>query len=201
MGLKYQRATSSWVLLETLCNLVANSPDSTVGVASSTSQPQTIDAQMEKNCCWEEISVPWNSCRLPLLETSDHHTQKKKKKMNWQARRCTLDYCVWAIDYRCFWLSAKLSSSNPNFSKPRTRAAKSDFSSWLTQQLPGRLKSTIPNLQIYLPHKTNSEKLELGIDNPCRIVFFWVSLRTHEFIFHCHIYSLWFERWFEIVKS
>jgi hypothetical protein len=38
--------------------------------------------------------------------------------------------------------------------------------------LLGRLKSTIPNLQIYLPKKANSEKLGLGIDNPCRIVFF-----------------------------
>jgi hypothetical protein len=38
--------------------------------------------------------------------------------------------------------------------------------------LLGRLKSTIPNLQISLPKKANSEKLGLGIDNPCRIVFF-----------------------------
>jgi hypothetical protein len=34
------------------------------------------------------------------------------------------------------------------------------------------LKSTIPNLQIYLPKNVNSEKLGLGIDNPCRIVSF-----------------------------
>jgi hypothetical protein len=64
-----------------------------------------------------------------------------------------------------------LSSPNPNFSKPRTRTENSDFWSWLTHQLFGRLKSTIPNLQIYLPTKANSEKLGLGIDNPCRIVF------------------------------
>jgi hypothetical protein len=38
--------------------------------------------------------------------------------------------------------------------------------------LLGRLKSTIPNLQIYPPKKANSEKLGLGIDNPCRIAFF-----------------------------
>jgi hypothetical protein len=38
--------------------------------------------------------------------------------------------------------------------------------------LLGRLKFTIPNLQIYLPKKANFEKLGLGIDNPCRIVFF-----------------------------
>ncbi len=34
------------------------------------------------------------------------------------------------------------------------------------------MKSTIPNLQIYLPKKANPEKLGLGIDNPCRIAFF-----------------------------
>jgi hypothetical protein len=38
--------------------------------------------------------------------------------------------------------------------------------------LLGRLKSTIPNLQIYSLKMANSEKLGLGIDNPCRIVFF-----------------------------
>jgi hypothetical protein len=38
--------------------------------------------------------------------------------------------------------------------------------------LLGRLKSTIPNLQIYLPIKANSENLGLGIDNPFRIAFF-----------------------------
>jgi hypothetical protein len=34
------------------------------------------------------------------------------------------------------------------------------------------MKSTIPNLQIYLPKKANSEKLGLATDNPCRIVEF-----------------------------
>jgi hypothetical protein len=38
--------------------------------------------------------------------------------------------------------------------------------------LLGRLKSTIPNLKIYLPKKANSEMLGLGIDNPRRIVYF-----------------------------
>jgi hypothetical protein len=65
------------------------------------------------------------------------------------------------------------SSSSPNFLKPRTITANSDFQSSLTHPLLGRLKSTIPNLQIYLPKKANSEKLGLGIDNPCRIVFFF----------------------------
>jgi hypothetical protein len=32
-----------------------------------------------------------------------------------------------------------------------------------------KIKSTIPNLQIYLPKKTNYEKLGLGIDYPCKI--------------------------------
>jgi hypothetical protein len=64
-----------------------------------------------------------------------------------------------------------LSSSNPNFSKPRSRTGNSDFLSRLTQQLLGRLKSTIPDLQIYLPKKANFEKLGLGIGNTYRIVF------------------------------
>jgi hypothetical protein len=64
-----------------------------------------------------------------------------------------------------------LSSPNPNFSKPRRRTANSDFLSRLTHQLLGRVKATVPNLQIYLPKKANSEKLGLGIDNPRRIVF------------------------------
>jgi hypothetical protein len=65
-----------------------------------------------------------------------------------------------------------LSISNPNFSKPRSKTADLDLWSRLTPQLFGRLKSTIPNSQICLPKKANSEKLGLGIDNPCRIVFF-----------------------------
>ncbi len=105
-----------------------------------------------------------------------------------------------------------------DFSKPRTRTANSDFWSRLTHQILRTLKSTIPNLQIYLPKMANSEKLGLGIDNPCMIVF--LSLRmnkclervndrhfgilessatqwyqvvspTQEFYFHRHIYSLW----------
>ncbi len=71
-----------------------------------------------------------------------------------------------------------MSSPNPNFSKPRSRTATSDFWSRLTNQLIGRLKSTIPNLQIYLPKMANSEKLGLRIDNPCRIVF--LSLRMNK---------------------
>jgi hypothetical protein len=38
--------------------------------------------------------------------------------------------------------------------------------------LLGRLKATIPNLQIYLPKMANSEKLGLGLVNSCRAVFF-----------------------------
>jgi hypothetical protein len=64
-----------------------------------------------------------------------------------------------------FVVRPQLSSSNSNFSKPGTRTANSDFWSGLTHQLLGRSKSTIPNLQTYLPKKANSEKLGLGIDN------------------------------------
>jgi hypothetical protein len=56
--------------------------------------------------------------------------------------------------------------------KSRTRTANSDFWSRLTHEFLGRLKSTIPNLQMYLPKKLNFEKLGLGSDNPCRIVSF-----------------------------
>jgi hypothetical protein len=38
--------------------------------------------------------------------------------------------------------------------------------------LLGRLKSKIPNLQVYQPKKANSEKLGLGVDNPCRMGVF-----------------------------
>jgi hypothetical protein len=72
----------------------------------------------------------------------------------------------------------QLSSPNPNFSKPRTRTANSDFWSWLTHQLLGRLEFTIPNLHIYLPKQANSEKLGLVIHNPCRIYF--LSLRMNK---------------------
>jgi hypothetical protein len=71
-----------------------------------------------------------------------------------------------------------LSSSNPNSSKPRTGTANFDFWSRLSHEFLGRLKSTIPNLQIYLPKEANFEKLGLWIDNPCRIVF--LSLRMNK---------------------
>jgi hypothetical protein len=66
----------------------------------------------------------------------------------------------------------QLSSPNPNFSKPRTRTENSDFGSCLTHQFLGRLKFTIPNLQIYLTKRASSEKVGLGVDNPRTIVFF-----------------------------
>ncbi len=83
------------------------------------------------------------------------------------------------IDYRSdnmrFWLSAHNcqvptpTSQNLELEQPiRTFGA-----DWLTHFLHGRLKSTISNLQMYIPKKANSEKLGLAIDNPCRI-FFWV---------------------------
>ncbi len=87
------------------------------------------------------------------------------------------------IDYRCdnrrfLVFHPRFSNSNQNFSKPRSRTANSDFRSRLTHRLLGRLKSTIPNLQIYLPKKASSEKLGLGIDNLRRIVF--QSLRMNK---------------------
>jgi hypothetical protein len=48
----------------------------------------------------------------------------------------------------------------------------------MSHELLGRLIFTIHNLQIYLPKKANFEKLGLGIDNPCRIVF--LSLRMNK---------------------
>ncbi len=76
---------------------------------------------------------------------------------------------LWMRRWAFLVVRPQLSSPNPNISKPRSRTENSDFWSWLTHQLLGRWKSTIPNLQIYLPKKANSEKLGLGIDNPCRI--------------------------------
>ncbi len=127
------------------------------------------------------------------------------------------------IDYICdnrrfFVVRPQLSSLKPNFSKPRTRTGNSDFWSRLTHEFLGRLKSTIPNLQMSSPKKANCEKLGLGIDNPCRILF--LSLRMNKcleriddghfwspgvfsyamiprcrpnsrYFFHRRIYSLW----------
>jgi integral membrane sensor domain MASE1 len=94
--------------------------------------------------------------------------------------RFLIAFLTWTIDVTIGVLVVhpRLSSSNPNFSKLRNRTADSDFLSRLTHQLLGRLKSTVANLQIYLPRKANSEKLGLGIDNPHRIVF--LSLRTNK---------------------
>jgi hypothetical protein len=72
----------------------------------------------------------------------------------------------------------QLSSPNPHFSKPRIWAANWDIWSRLTHELLGRLKFTIPILQIYSPKKANFEKLGLGLDNPCRIVFLSLQMNT-----------------------
>jgi hypothetical protein len=56
---------------------------------------------------------------------------------------------------------------------PRSITANLDVWGRLTRQLLGRLKSTIPNQEIYSPKRANSEKLGLGIDKySCRIIFF-----------------------------
>jgi hypothetical protein len=137
-------------------------------------------------------------------------------------------YSVLTIDYRCdnrrYWLSSahKLSSSNLNFLKPRTTTANSDFWSWLTHQLLGRLKSTIPNLQIYALKK--GKFWEVGVEDwqSTQDSFFfefadaqvlgegWWTRHfcipgvfsyamiprcgpdSRGFFFHRHIYSLWF---------
>ncbi len=65
-----------------------------------------------------------------------------------------------------------------NFSKPKIQAANSGFWSRLTHQLLGRLRFTIPNLQMYLPKKANFEMLGLGIDNLCKIVFLSLRMNT-----------------------
>jgi hypothetical protein len=97
----------------------------------------------------------------------------------WQFQRVP---AVKPIDYRLddrhFWLSKIFKSQPQHLKTYKSRTADSDFWSWLTHQLLGQLKSTIPNLQIYLPKKANSEKLGLGIDNLCRIVF--LSLRMNK---------------------
>jgi hypothetical protein len=88
------------------------------------------------------------------------------------------------IDYRCdnriFLLSRvhpQLSSSNPEFSKPKNRTANSDFRSRLINCLEDWNAQFLTCRSIYRK-KANSEKLGLGIDNPCRIVF--SSLRMNK---------------------
>jgi hypothetical protein len=55
-----------------------------------------------------------------------------------------------------------MSSPNPNFSKPTTKTANSDFWNRLTHQLLGRLKSTIRYEQIYLPKKGKFSEVGVG---------------------------------------
>ncbi len=56
------------------------------------------------------------------------------------------------------------------------------------------MKFTIPNLRIYLPKKADFEKLGLGIDNPCRIVF--LSLRMNECLEMVNDWHFWNPRVF-----
>jgi hypothetical protein len=72
----------------------------------------------------------------------------------------------------------QLSSPNPNFSKLEQQFR--IFWSRLAHKLLGRLKSKIPDLQIYQPKKANSEKLGLGIDNPRSTFFFFFFEFTGE---------------------
>jgi hypothetical protein len=129
----------------------------------------------------------------------------KKQSLTRKHKHYPIDY---SCDNRRFWLSAhNCQVPTPNFSKPRTRTANSDFWSRLTHQLLGRLRFTIPNMQIYLPKKANFEKLGFGFDNPCKIDFFeFADEQVESFslqlrndtkmspqlksFFHRHIYSL-----------
>jgi hypothetical protein len=105
--------------------------------------------------------------------------QDDKRKLK---RELYIDSTVVTVLYHRQWMREqaflvvrpRLSSPNPNFSKPRSTTENSYFSSRLTHQLLGRLKSTIPSLQMYLPKNANSAKLGLGIHKPCRIVFFFL---------------------------
>ncbi len=71
---------------------------------------------------------------------------------------------------------------NPNFSKPRTKTANSDFWSWLTHQLLGRSKFTNPNLLFYWPKKDlltkKGEFWEVGDWQSMQDSFCWVCRRT-----------------------
>ncbi len=84
----------------------------------------------------------------------------------------TISHLVFIIDYRCdnrrFWFS----THNCQVPTPTSQNVELEQKIRIFgAELLGRLKSTIPNLQIYLPQKANSGKLGLGIDNPCRIFF------------------------------
>jgi hypothetical protein len=85
-----------------------------------------------------------------------------------------------AIDYRRdnrrFWLSAHdCQLPTPNSQNLERRAANSDFWSRVTRELLGRLKCTIPDLQIYLQKKGKFWEVGIG-DRQSMIVFFfpWV---------------------------
>ncbi len=166
---------------------------------------------------------------MSATELTTRHHQASSYHISYQASTRWTGRAVWYIDYRCdnrhFWLSTHhCQVPTPTSQNLANRTANSNFWSRLTHQLLGWLKSTIPNLQIYLPKKANSEKSGLGIDNPCR-VFFFLSLRmtkclervndrhfwnpgvfsytmvprcpTNSRLFsssQCHIYSLWCDR-------
>ncbi len=68
----------------------------------------------------------------------------------------------------------QLSSSNRNFSKPRSRTANADFWSRLTHQLLGRLKSAIPSLPIVLPKKGKFWEVGVGDWQSMQDSFSWV---------------------------
>jgi hypothetical protein len=129
----------------------------------------------------ETVPEPHSCCALLITEARSHSTTPWKNsffvRMDTQTVRRS-NHRLSMRQYAFLIIRPQLSSPNPNFSKPRTKTANSDFWSRLNHKLMGRLKSTIPNLQIYLPNKANSKKLGLGIDNPRRIVL--LSLRMNK---------------------
>jgi hypothetical protein len=127
--------------------------------------------------------MPISSFTIVECSRADFTQGKIARPLEMKKLNIRLCGFVASIDYRCdnkrFWLSAHdRQVPTPTSQKPRSRTANSDFWSRLSHQLLGRLKSTIPYLQIYLPKEANSEELGLGIDNPCRTFFFWVCRWT-----------------------
>ncbi len=85
--------------------------------------------------------------------------------LGWVEHRLLMRQCAFLV------VRPQSSRSNPNFSKPRTRTANSDFWSRLTHQLLERLKFTISNLQIYLPKRRILRSWRWGLTIHSRIVF------------------------------
>ncbi len=128
---------------------------------------------------------PWRSARRTTVKASSRWQEYILESLQFKSdfgpepgerARPPLDY---RCDNRSFCLSAHdCQVPTPTSQNLATRTTNSDSWSRLTHQFLGRLKPTIPNPQIYLPKKANSEKLGEGMDNLSKIVF--LSLRTNK---------------------